>query len=160
MEHIQEQMKEQFQNAFNDLVRDALQDDHPYIAKLYAEIRDRLASMVKPNGKTWLRIHEQLDVEFLEQLLKHNQFTTTSLIGLVNTTFEWIRMLQAPQRDSLSEAAKQRVLAGETAEDIVPTYIREVHGCLDHMEQDMKEFMDNREHPVVQEMLRRASRRS
>ena len=110
-ERIHKQLKEQFHNAFNDIVREAIDNnDHEYIAKLYKEIRDRLAAMVKPQGKTWNRIHEQLDVSFFEQLLEHKQFTATSLPGLVNTTFDWIGRLQAPVRDSDSAAAKQRVL--------------------------------------------------
>jgi hypothetical protein len=62
-----------------------------------------------------------------------------------------------PTRDSATEAAKQRVLqAGTTMAEIVPVYIKEVHGCLDTMEQDFKEFYENRNHPLVQRMVQQA----
>ena len=51
----------------------------------------------------------------------------------------------------------QRILdAGQSMAEVVPVYIKEVHTTLDILEQDMKEFYDNIDHPVVQEMLRRS----
>jgi len=63
--------------------------------------------------------------------------------------------MQAPFRDTETEAAKQRVLNGIDAEDIVPSYLNEVHQCLDNIQHDIKELMDNRNHPVVKSMLQR-----
>ena len=66
-------------------------------------------------------------------------------------------MFHFSNRDSATSDAKDRVLtAGDSMLEIVPVYIKECHGCLDTMEKDMKEFYENREHPVVQEMMRRA----
>ena len=128
-----------------------------YIVRLYTEIRDRIASMVNPSGCTHQKIHEEFDVEFFEQLLRNNVFDGNSLLGLVNTTFKWIEMLQTPARDASTAESRQRVLeAGTTMAEIVPVYIKEVHTTLDTVDQDMKEFFDNIEHPVVQEMLRRS----
>ena len=78
---------------------------------------------------------------------------------LINTTFGWIAQLQTPRRDSELEAAKQRVIAsGTTMGEVVPAYIREVHTCMDWVEEDLREFIDNKDHPIVQEMLRHAAK--
>ena len=42
--------------------------------------------------------------------------------------------------------------------EVVPTYIREVHTCMDWVEEDLREFIENKDHPIVQEMLRQAAR--
>ena len=160
MEGIQQQIKEQFHKAFYDAIADAVSSEPPqvdYIVRLYTEIRDRIASMVNPSGCTHQKIHEEFDVEFFEQLLRNNVFDGNSLLGLVNTTFKWIEMLQTPARDASTAESRQRVLeARTTMAEIVPVYIKEVHTTLDTVDQDMKEFFDNIEHPVVQEMLRRS----
>lgn len=160
MERIQQQIKEQFHKAFYDAIAEAVSSEPPqvdYIVRLYTEIRDRVASMVKSTGRTYKKIHEEFDVDFFEQLLRNNVFDGNSLLGLVNTTFKWIEMLQTPARDVSTAAARQRILdAGQSMAEVVPVYIKEVHTTLDILEQDMKEFYDNIDHPVVQEMLRRS----
>lgn len=157
-ERIEQQIKEQFQKAFYDTIQHSvLTGNHEHIARLYAEIRDRIAAKVKPTGRTHACIFEDFDVELFQQMVTNNAFDGDSLLRLVNTTFKWIHDLQMPVRDSATEAAKQRVLqAGTTMAEIVPVYIKEVHGCLDTMEQDFKEFYENRNHPLVQHMVQQA----
>jgi len=157
---IKEQMKEQLHLAFSDLIKVAVEtEDHDYIVRLYTEIQDRLANMLfNKEGPTIKRLVTDFDVPFFEQRLRHKAFDANSMASLVGMTFSWLHNLQMPMRDSVTIAAKQRVLtAGTTMAEIVPVYIKEVHACLDTMEQDMKEFYDNRNHPVVQEMLRKAA---
>ena len=158
MERIQTQIQEQFRRAFFDGIRAAVASDPPnveYIVRLYTEIRDRLAAFVRPEGPTYNRIHDQFDVPFFQQLMEHNAFTGESLLGLVNTTFGWVEQLQTPARDAECAAAKQRVMdSGRTMAEIVPAYIRETHHCLDYMEEDMRAFMQHKDHPVVQHALR------
>jgi hypothetical protein len=153
---INEQINKQMHFAFNDCVRVALDNnDCEFIGKLYAEIRDRLCKMVQKDGKMFQKIHGKFDVEFLRELMKNDQLTVGQLHGVVNMTFGFIDDLQAPFRDKESEAAKQRVLSGVDAEDIVPAYLNEVHSCLDNIEHDIKELMENRNHPVVKAVLER-----
>jgi len=157
-EKIQEQLQEQFHRAFYDVIKESIVNkNHEHIIRLYTEIRDRLANMLKPNGPTHKRLMDDFDVPFFEQRLRHDAFDGNSMASLVQTTFAWIHNMQMPLRDSATEAAKARVLAsGTTMVEVVPAYLKEAHGCIDIMVKDMKEFHDNREHPVVQEMLRRA----
>ena len=113
--------------------------------------------MLKPNGPTHQRLMDDFDVPFFEQRLRHEVFDGNSMASLVQMTFGWIHNMQMPLRDSATEAAKARVLSsGTTMVEVVPAYIKEAHGCIDTMVNDMKEFHDNSGHPVVQEMLRRA----
>jgi len=79
--------------------------------------------------------------------------------GLTNTTFKWVHDLQMPIRDTATEQAKQRVLQCTDMVEAVGTYVDEVTGVLETMESDMKEFYDNMDHPVVQNMLREAIKR-
>lgn len=160
IQRLTEQMKEQFHAAFFDVIAQAVSSEPPnyeYIVRLYTEVRDRIAAIVKPHGPSFKRIHEDFDIEFFEQLLRTNNFSGESMLGLINTTFGWIAQLQTPKRDSQLEQAKARVLqSGTTMGEVVPVYIREVHACMDWVEEDLKEFIENRNHPVVQEMLRQA----
>lgn len=154
----EQQIKEQFQKAFYDTIKHSVQSgNHEHIVRLYAEIRDRIAVKVKPTGRAHTRIIEDFDVDLFQQMVTNNAFDGDSLLRLVNTTFKWIHDLQMPTRDSATEAAKQRVLqAGTSTAEIVPEYVKEVHGCLDTMEQDFKEFYDNSNHPLVQSMVQQA----
>ena len=159
---IEEQLKEQFELAFYDHIKIAVEtDNHDYIIRLYTEIQDRLANMLfNKKGPTIKRLELDFDIAFFEQRLRHKVFDANSMTSLVAMTFSWIHNLQMPLRDSVTTAAKQRVLSsGVTMAEIVPAYIKEVHACLDTMEQDMKEFYENRNHPVVQEMLRKAAKK-
>lgn len=158
---MEQQIQEQFHKAFYDVVRDSVRNgNHEHIVRLYAEIGDRIAAKVKPTSETHRRIRGDFDVSLFRQMLEHDAFDGDSLLRLVNTTFAWITKLQMPVRDPDTAAAKQRVMAsGRTMVDIVPAYIREVHTCLDTLDADLKEFYDNRNHPVVQHMLRHALRK-
>lgn len=160
IDSIREQLQTQMNFAFNDVVRIALdKNDSKYIGKLYREIRDRLTSFVQKNTPTFVQIHEDFDVEFVEELLKNKQLTTQSLQSVVAMTFKWIHALQAPFRDSETEAAKQRVLdSGDEADSIVPSYLNETHACLDRIQQDIDELEHSRHHPVVKELLKRGLR--
>ena len=163
MERIQEQIRTEFRRAFYDTIAIAVAQQPPdvdYLVRLFTEIRDRLAQFTRPNSRSFHKIHEDLDVDFFRQRLTHNAFDGHSLQSLVMITFDWIKALQAPSRDSDTEAAKQRVLAsGTTMAQVVPCYIRETHACIDTMQNDMREFLENQQHPVVQEALRQTLRR-
>lgn len=141
------------------IVKDAInKNDFDYIVRLYREIHNRLEKMLfNKNGDAYKTLSEDFDVDFFEQRLRHNAFDASSMRSLIVKTFSWIHKLQMPLRDRESEQAKMRIFqSGASVTEVVPIYIREVHGCLDTMERDMKEFYENRNHPVVKEMLRQA----
>ena len=156
---MENQIKENMNAAFYNIIKHAINNnDFDYIVRLYKEIRDRLAQMLfNKNGNAYKALLEDFDIQFFEQRLRNNAFDSHSMQSLVVKTFSWIHRLQMPIRETESEQAKIRVLQNVTSMDeMVPNYIREVHGCIDTMEQDMKEFYENQNHPVVKEMLRKA----
>ena len=153
---INKQIETQMHFAYNDTIRVALDNcDYEFIGKLYAEIRDSLCNFVKKDGKTYLKIVSDFDVDFLKELMKNKQLSNDHLHGIVHMTFGWVLKMQAPFRDSETEAAKQRVLSGIDAEEIVPSYINEVHKCLNFIENDIQELVENRNNPVVKRMLQK-----
>ena len=153
---INKQIETQMHFAYNDTIRVALDNcDYEFIGKLYAEIRDSLCNFVKKDGKTYLKIVSDFDVDFLKELMKNKQLSNDHLHAIVHMTFSWVAKMQAPFRDSETEASKNRVLKGIDAEDIVPAYINEVHKCLNNIEHDIQELVENRNNPVVKRMLQK-----
>lgn len=129
-------------------------EDHDTLVKIYKSILDKLLTFVPPKSQP--KLIEQFDVPFFAQLLRHKQFDWNSMHGLTNTTFKWVHDLQMPLRDTATEQAKQRVLQCTDMVEAVGTYVDEVMGVIETMEKDMKEFYDNMDHPVVQNMLKEA----
>ena len=128
-----------------------MEEDIPYIISIYVNILNRIGKWVPASAQQ--RLKDQFDVEFFAQLLRHRQFDWKSLHGLTNTTFQWIHDLQMPVRDTSTEEARQRVLAVVSFAEAVETYVQEVDKTLTLMEQDISEFIQNKDHPVVQHML-------
>jgi len=131
--------------------RAVMEEDIPYIISIYVNILNRIGKWVPASAQQ--RLKDQFDVEFFAQLLRHRQFDWKSLHGLTNTTFQWIHDLQMPVRDTSTEEARQRVLAVVSFAEAVETYVQEVDKTLTLMEQDISEFIQNKDHPVVQHML-------
>ena len=131
-----------------------MEEDCPYIISIYVNILNRIGKWVPASSQQ--RLNDQFDVDFFAQLLTHRQFDWKSLHGLTNTTFRWIHDLQMPLRDTSTEEARQRVLAVVSFAEAVETYVQEVDKTLTLMEQDISEFIQNKDHPVVQNMLQQA----
>jgi len=108
--------------------------------------------------KTAERIRKEFDVDLFRQMVENNAFGGTSMLGLVNTTFDWIKRLHCPARDTEADEAKAAVMACTEMCTVVPTYIEQVTKCLDYMDEDMAEFMKYKDHPVMQETLRKLER--
>ena len=111
-----------------------------------------------PRLKTAERIRKEFDVDLFRQMVENNAFGGTSMLGLVNTTFDWIKRLHCPARDTEADEAKAAVMACTEMCTVVPTYIEQVTKCLDYMDEDMAEFMKYKDHPVMQETLRNLER--
>lgn len=131
-----------------------MEEDIPYIISIYVNILNRIGKWVPASAQQ--RLKDQFDVEFFAQLLRHRQFDWKSLHGLTNTTFQWIHDLQMPVRDTSTEEARQRVLGVVSFAEAVETYVQEVDKTLTLMEKDIGEFIQNKDHPVVQNMLNQA----
>ncbi len=121
--------------------------------KAYTDMVKRLVRNTRP--KTAERIRKEFDIPLFTQMVQNNAFDGESMLGLVNTTFEWIKRIHCPHRDRQADEAKARVMQCGTMEAVVPLFIEEVNKCLDYMDEDMSEFMKHRDHPLMQETLRR-----
>ena len=126
------------------------------LVKEYETIVHRMIQTVRP--RTAERIMKDFDVELFKQMIEHGVFDGTSMLGLVNSTFGWIKRLHCPFRDEEADAAKARVMECTTMDEVVPMFIKEVTACLDYMDHDMAEFIKYKDHPVMQETLRRMSK--
>ena len=123
------------------------------LVKEYETLVHRMIQTVRL--RTAERIMKDFDVELFKQMVEHNAFDGNSMLGLVNTTFEWIKKLHCPFRDKEADAAKARVMECTSMDEVVPAFIKEAHACLDYMDHDMAEFIKYKDHPVMQEALRR-----
>lgn len=119
----------------------------------YTDMVERLVRNTRQ--KTAERIRKEFDIPLFTQMVENNAFDGQSMLGLVNSTFEWIKCLHCPARDKQADEAKARVIQCTTMETVVPLFIEEVNKCMDYMDKDMAEFMKHRDHPLMQETLRR-----
>ena len=126
------------------------------VVQEYTTIVNRLTRNTRL--KTADRIRQEFDIPLFTQMVQNHAFDGQSMLGLVNSTFEWIKRLHCPARDEEADAAKERVMQCTTMEQVIPLYIQEVTACLDYMDEDMAEVMRHKDHPVMQETLRRMLR--
>ena len=142
MNKIEIQIKEQMRKSFFDLIDTTVNSDKPdydWITNLYTEIRDRLGKYLKKDGKTFKQLQEDFDIELFKQMIVMDVFDLNSMLKLVNNTFGWIFKLQAPARDKETENAKSNVLRSEPNK-MISTFIKEVHICLDNIDEDMEKL--------------------
>lgn len=123
------------------------------VVKEYETIVHRMTRTARL--RTAERIRADFDVPLFKQMVENGAFQGNSMLGLVNTTFDWIKRLHCPKRDEEADAAKAIIMTCTTMEEVIPKYIGQVTKCLDYMDEDMAEFMKYKDHPVMQEAVRR-----
>ena len=148
MTTLDQRIEVQMKRAFWDLLEErvaAIPPDFEWIINLYSEIRERLCSFVKSDGKTYKEIREVFDVKLFSQMLRKEAFEGEDMIRLINSTFGLISKLQAPERDQELKVSQQELLdyarSGGTFARIVTMYIKTVHKFLDHLNDDMQTFI-------------------
>ena len=135
---MDQQIKDTFYRAFYDQIKNTVNSDKPdydWLVKLYTEIRDRLMNYIK-NPKISKEIHDSFDIELFRQMITNNVFDSSSMTKLVETTFYWIKYLEAPYRDEETDKSKMIVYSSEPSLMVV-SFIREVHRCLDNLDDDI-----------------------
>ena len=145
LEKIQTQIKEMYRKAFYDSINESINSENPdydWITNLYIEIKDRLLRLVRKESKTYKEIENSFDEKLFDQMIRNDVFDTTSMVKLVENTFYWIEKLQAPARDEYSKQAKIKIFNSEP-KLVVVTFLKEVHFCLDNIEDDIKSFYEN-----------------
>lgn len=142
MNCIEEQIKDNMRKAFFDIIDQTVNSDKPdydWIVKLYTELRDRLLSFLRKDGKLYKELNESFDIPLFKQMIENDVFDLESMVKLVNNMFNWILKLQAPTRDTETSEAKSRVFNSEPTK-MISTFLKEVHICIDKMEDDMLEY--------------------
>lgn len=142
MSIIQEQIKNNMRKAFFDIIDETVNSDKPdydWIVKLYTELRDRLLAFLRKDGKIYKQLEESFDIPLFKQMIENDVFEMESMVKLVNNMFYWIVKLQAPVRDTETSEAKSRIFKSEPSK-MISTFLKEVHICIDKMEDDMLEY--------------------
>ena len=142
LKQIEQQIHDNYHKAFFDLIDETINSskpDYDWIVKLYEEIKTRLLIYIKKDSKTYKSIQESFDSKLFEQMITNDVFDALSMIKLVDNTFHWIKSLQAPFRDELSDIAKKNVLSAEPTK-IVSTFLKEVYKLLDYLDEDMEKL--------------------
>jgi len=144
-EKINIQINENMNKAFFNLIDETVNSNNPdykWITSLYIEIRDRLSKFLKKDSKTYKQLYSEFDENLFHQMISNDVFYKESMINLIDNTFGWIEKLQAPVRDESTKEAKMRVLTSEPNR-IVSSFLKEVHYCINFIEDDMVNFFKN-----------------
>lgn len=143
MEQIEKQIRENYHKAFYDLIEENINSEKPdldWIIRLYEEIKDRLLSFIKKNQKVRQQIIDDFDIDFFKHLITNDVFDFQSMTKLINSTFDWILKLEAPSRDE-STNEKRKLVLNSDPRKIVPIFIKEVHICLDQIDEDLQKLI-------------------
>jgi len=140
---INEQIKQMYAKAFYDIIDETINSDKPdydWIVSLYTEIKERIIKYIRKDCKVYKQIDDDFDIKLFKQMIEYDVFNYESLLKLINNTFYWIKHLQAPIRDEMTEEAKQRILNSQP-EKMVSTFIKEVNTCLDILDEDLINYI-------------------
>lgn len=150
LDTLNQQMNTQFKKAFFDLLEDKVREEPPdydWIARLYGEIRTRLASILKQGSVVRKEIEESMDVELFRQMIENKAFGGAELYNLINLVFEWCKKLGSPARDGEVDKKKFQILGlmrnNGTFAQIVPLFIKNANECIDDIYKDLKVVKEN-----------------
>ena len=142
---MEEQIKTQMNKAFWDLVDEKIAKDLDvvWLIRLYAELPKRLTRWLRPGKSLQIEITKAYDVKFFEQKVKNGAFDQMELLSLINMTFDYVRKIQSPQRDSDLDLSKNEVLKYMEEKDAtfgktVAKFLKSIHTALDNVEEDMQ----------------------
>ena len=145
-------MKETYQRAFFDLLEEKVRQEPPdydWIARLYGEIRTRLASILREGSMVRKEIEESMDVVLFRQMIENKAFGGGELYNLINLVFEWCKKLGSPARDNEVDKFKFQVLGlmknNGTFAQVVPLFIKNANECIDNIYKDLRQVKENME---------------
>lgn len=152
LDSLNTQMNAQFKKAFFDLLEEKVRQEPPdydWIARLYAEIRERLASLMRKDSAVRKEIEDSMDVELFKQMIENKAFGGVELYNLVGHVFELCKKLGSPARDNEVDKFKFQVIGlmknNGTFAQIVPLFIKNANECIDNIYKDLKQVKENME---------------
>ena len=149
---LNKQMDTQFKKAFFDLLEEKVREEPPdydWITRLYEEIRNRLASLLREGSQTRKDIEDSMDVVLFRQMIENKAFGAVELYNLIEHVFELCKKLGSPARDNEVDKFKFQVLGlmknNGTFAQIVPLFIKNANECIDNIYKDLQVVKDNLE---------------
>lgn len=134
--------------AFFELIEKALSEQQPdpeWITRLYAEMRDKLCALTPRRTDMHKEIHEALDVDLFEQMVRHKAFDPTDLGKLVAFVFGRLQGLCSPWRDGevLQRREELETLIAQpdlTFAKFAVAFLKGFHATMEEIEHDLADF--------------------
>jgi len=152
LDSLNTQMNTQFKKAFFDLLEEKVRQEPPdydWITRLYAEIRERLASLMRKDSVLRKEIEDSMDVELFKQMIENKAFGGVELYNLVSHVFELCKKLGSPARDNGVDKFKFQIIGlmknNGTFAQIVPLFIKNANECIDNIYKDLRQVKENME---------------
>ena len=152
LDSLNTQMNTQFKKAFFDLLEEKVRQEPPgydWITRLYAEIRERLASLMRKDSVLRKEIEDSMDVELFKQMIENKAFGGVELYNLVSHVFELCKKLGSPARDNEVDKFKFQIIGlmknNGTFAQIVPLFIKNANECIDNIYKDLRQVKENME---------------
>ena len=146
IKQINKQIKNTYQKAFFDLLEQKVADDPPdyeWITRLYAEIRQKLISILKKESPLRKELEEHLDIELFNQMISNKAFDPKDLYNLICYTFDTCKKLGSPARDKETDLKKQEIIELANSDKgtfatVVPLFIKNINYCIDNIYEDLR----------------------
>ena len=150
MKKIEDQIKEQMEKAWFDVLKEKTNSNPPdfdWLERLYGEIRGKLLGLVRKNSKLHIEITESMDIVLFSQMIRNNAFSGEDTLKLIEYVFETCKQLGSPARDTTTDQYKYEVLglmkAGGTFGDIVPLFFKNANKSVDNIYNDLQQLSKN-----------------
>ena len=147
LEKINQQIKDNFQKAFINVLKEKVASEPPdydWITRLYTEIHDKLVKLLRPTSALRKEINEHMDIELFDQMIRNKAFNAVDFYKLICYVFDLIKKLGSPARDNYTDEKKNEVLDimknNGTFADIVPIFIINANVTIDFIYEDITAF--------------------
>jgi len=148
MEGLKKQVEDGMRKAFFDLIEKSLSEEQPdaeWIARLYAEMRDKLCALTPRRADLHKQIHDALDVDLFETMVRHKAFDPADLSKLVSFVFGHLQGLCSPSRDVEVRRRREELEATMAQPDatfakFAIMFLKYFHVTIDDIESDVAEF--------------------
>lgn len=151
IDRLTQQFESTMRKAWSDAIEDKMREDPPdydWVTRLYTEVRDRLAGLLRTGSPQRTEIEEKLDPALFNQMIRHNVFQGQEFIGVVFFTFEKCMMLGSPARDEETTAKRDEVLgalySGAVFAELIPLFFKNINMCIDWVYDDLRAIANRR----------------
>jgi len=156
IEGLKKQVEDGMRKAFFDLIEKSLseeQHDAEWIVRLYAEMRDKLCALTPRRADLHQQIHEALDVELFETMVRHKAFDPADLEKIVSFVFGHLQGLCSPSRDAEVQQRRLELEAVMAQPDVTfakfaVMFLKNFHITIDDIENDVAAFRKQMSNPA------------